>query len=84
MYNDLQKAVKNIESNKPEVKSEIEDVKPEVKIEAPATPAPQQMFNEGVQRVITQNQQMALQASIYVIDHLFCIWFACLFTAKSL
>lgn len=63
MYNDLQKSVKNIESNKPEVKSELEDVKPDVKIEAPATPAPQQMFND-MQRGITPTQQMALQVSI--------------------
>lgn len=73
MYNDLQKAVKNIDS-KPEVKSEIEDIKPEVKLEAPATPAPPQMYNDPVQRVITQNQQMALQASIYVIDHFYFVF----------
>ncbi|KAF9417773.1 hypothetical protein HW555_005187 [Spodoptera exigua] len=60
MYNDLQKAVKNIEC-KPEVKSEMEDVKPDVKLEAPATPAPQPMYSDPVQRVITQNQQIALQ-----------------------
>lgn len=59
MYNDLQKAVKNIEC-KPEVKAEMEDVKPDVKLEAPATPAPQQMYSDPVHRVI-QNQQIALQ-----------------------
>ncbi|XP_075971400.1 uncharacterized protein LOC142973507 isoform X2 [Anticarsia gemmatalis] len=68
MYNDLQKAVKNIES-KAEVKSEIEDVKEshEIKSEPPATPAPQHMFSDGVQRVITQNQQMALQNAMQAI-----------------
>lgn len=71
MY-DLQKSVKNIES-KAEVKSEVEDIKPEVKLETPSTPAPQQMYSDPVQRVMTQNQQMA---SIYVIDHfLFCFCF---------
>lgn len=63
MYNDLQKSVKKIESSKPEVKSELDDVKPDVKIEPPATPAPQQMFND-MQRGITPTQQMALQVSI--------------------
>lgn len=63
MYNDLQKAVKNIESHKTEVKSEVEEVKtePGVKQEVPAAPSMGQMYGDGVQRVITSNQQLALQ-----------------------
>lgn len=64
MDTDLQKAVKNIETTKSEVKSEIDETKSdssEVKQDAAPTPGVTQMFSDGVQRLITPNQQMALQ-----------------------
>lgn len=62
MDSELQKAVKNIESNKSDVKVEMVEVKsenPETKPDVPTTVT--QMFPENIQRVISQNQQIALQ-----------------------
>lgn len=64
-YASIQKADKIIETTKIEVKTESVEIKTEsqeVKMEsAPPTPNVGQMFSDGVQRVITQNQQIALQ-----------------------
>lgn len=62
MDSELQKAVKNIESNKPDVKVEMVEVKSEnqdTKSDVPTTVT--QMFPESIQRVISQNQHLALQ-----------------------
>ncbi|XP_068631112.1 histone-lysine N-methyltransferase 2C-like isoform X2 [Battus philenor] len=70
MESELQKAVKNMESNKVEVKSEMEVIKTEsqdIKPEMPPNPNVGQMFPEGVHRVITQNQQIALQSPMQEI-----------------
>lgn len=64
MYNELQKAVKNIE-NKAEIKSETAEVKTEVQ-EVKSEPNMAQMFSDGAQRIITPNQQMALQVRLQV------------------
>lgn len=66
MDTELQKAVKNIEATKSEVKREMEEVKQEgaeAKAEGSQQQTVTQMFSDGVQRVITPNQQMALQVS---------------------
>lgn len=66
MYSDIQKAVKNIES-KSEIKPEIQDIKQELhepKNESPTGQGPPHMSNEGLQRFISKNQQMALQVWI--------------------
>ncbi|CAH2071742.1 unnamed protein product, partial [Iphiclides podalirius] len=68
---ELQAAVKNIEGHKAEVKPEMEAIKTEnqdVKSEIrSSTPNVGQMFPEGVHRVITQNQQIAIQAAMQEI-----------------
>ncbi|XP_063824510.1 histone-lysine N-methyltransferase 2C-like [Ostrinia nubilalis] len=68
MDTELQKAVKNIEATK-EVKSELEDVKQEgeVKVEGGPQQTVTQMFSDGVQRIISTNQQMALQSAMQAI-----------------
>lgn len=66
MDTELQKAVKNIETTKSEIKSEMDEVKTEVgeiKPDGGQTAGVTQMFSDGVQRVITPNQQMALQVN---------------------
>lgn len=63
MDSDLKKAVKNIESGTAEVKSEVQEVKTEVDVKHEEGQPVGQMM-EGVQRVMTQNQQMALQVSL--------------------
>ncbi|XP_026321911.1 uncharacterized protein LOC113231673 isoform X2 [Hyposmocoma kahamanoa] len=63
MDSDLKKAVKNIESGTAEVKSEVQEVKTEVDVKHEEGQPVGQMM-EGVQRVITQNQQMALQSAL--------------------
>lgn len=69
MDSELQKAVKNIEATKSEVKSEM-DVKTEMQEpkqeRPPSVQGMSQMFSEGVQRVMSQNQQMALQVIAYL------------------
>lgn len=61
MDNELRKAVKNIE-DKPEVKSEMSEVKIEGQEKQEGQGQQGHMFS-GVQRVMTQNQQMVLQVS---------------------
>ncbi|KAL0832574.1 hypothetical protein ABMA28_000774 [Loxostege sticticalis] len=70
MDTELQKAVKNIEATKSEVKREMEEVKQEgaeAKAEGSQQQTVTQMFSDGVQRVITPNQQMALQSAMQAI-----------------
>lgn len=73
MDSELQKAVKNIESNKSEVKVEMVEVKSEnqdSKSDVPTTVT--QMFPENIQRVISQNHQIALQVcfSLYYKNYI--------------
>ncbi|CAG9559873.1 unnamed protein product [Danaus chrysippus] len=69
MDSDLQTAVKNVEpksemKSEPEVKTELQDVKPEV----PVSSSMGQMFPDGVPRVITQNQQIALHSAMQAMQ----------------
>ncbi|CAB3239125.1 unnamed protein product [Arctia plantaginis] len=69
MYNDIQKAVKNIEA-KSEIKPEVQDIKQELhepKNESPAGQGPTHMSSDSLQRFITKNQQMALQNAMQAI-----------------
>ncbi|XP_047528678.1 histone-lysine N-methyltransferase 2C-like [Vanessa atalanta] len=69
MDSELQKAVKNIESTNSEVKPELTKVKSEfqdTKPEAPVTSVGQ-MFQDGIQRVISQNHQMSLQSAMQAV-----------------
>ncbi|XP_059056838.1 histone-lysine N-methyltransferase 2C-like [Achroia grisella] len=74
MNTDLHKSVKNIEITKTEMKAELQEVKAEGQdLKPDGTPmgAVGQIFcrtdSDGVQRVITQNQQMTLQTAIQSI-----------------
>ncbi|XP_039749482.1 histone-lysine N-methyltransferase 2C-like isoform X7 [Pararge aegeria] len=65
MDSELQKAVKNIEYAKLSVKSELTEVKAEVletKTEVPVSSSMGQMFQDNIQRVISQNHQIALHS----------------------
>lgn len=63
MDSELQKAVKNIESTKLDVKHDLTKVKSESQDSKPDAPMTSigQMFQDGIQRVISQNHQMSLQ-----------------------
>nr|XP_034830079.1 uncharacterized protein LOC117987231 [Maniola hyperantus] len=65
MDSELQKAVKNIQYAKLEVKSELTEVKAEVletKTDVPVSSSMSQMFQDNVHRVIAQNHQIALHS----------------------
>ncbi|XP_052740662.1 histone-lysine N-methyltransferase 2C isoform X2 [Bicyclus anynana] len=70
MDSELQKAVKNIEYAKMTVKSELGEVKSEIleaKTEVPVSSSMGQMFQDNVQRVISQNHQIALHQSMQTV-----------------